>query len=101
MNVPIDEIIFFDMFDWNKILRLQYMGESEEDEVQFKQMLDSRGIKRESDIILTSFYPDLKRKVQDSWKRLFRHHEDIKQGNMKNVRSVQIGLWQIKKEWIV
>lgn len=101
MNVPVEEIIFFDMFDWNKILRLQYMGETEEDEAEFKQMLDSRGIRKESDIILTSFYPDLKRKVQDSWKRLFRHHEDIKQGNIENVRSVQAGLWQIKKEWIV
>lgn len=101
LEVPIDEIIFFDMYDWNKVLNLKYIGESEEDEFQFIQMLASRGIKRESDIILTDFYPDLKRKVQDSWKRLFRHHIDIKKGNIENVRSVQLGLWQIKKEWIV
>ncbi|MBU5440104.1 DUF3841 domain-containing protein [Tissierella sp. MSJ-40] len=101
MNVPVDEVIFFDMYDWNKILRLQYIGETEEDEAQFRQMLAHRGIRKESDIILTNFYPDLKRQVQNSWKRLFNHHENIKQGNTKGIGSVQAGLWQLKKEWIV
>ena len=101
MQVPIDEVIFFDMYDWNKILCLQYMGKTEEDEAQFRQMLADRGIRKEADIILTSFYPDLKRQVQDSWKSLFRHHEDIKQGNLENLGSIQVGLWQLKKEWIV
>lgn len=101
MHVPIDEVIFFDMYDWNKILCLQYIGETEEDETQFRQMLAERGIRKEGDIILTNFYPDLKRQVQDSWKRLFRHHEDIKQGNAKGLGSVQAGLWQLKKEWIL
>ncbi|OZV12058.1 hypothetical protein CIW83_11530 [Tissierella sp. P1] len=101
MYVPIEEVIFFDMYDWNKILCLQYIGETGEDEAQFQQMVIECGIRKESDIILTNFYPDLKRQVQDSWKRLFRHHENIKQGNLKGVRSVQVGLWRLKKEWIV
>lgn len=101
LKVPRDEVIFFYMYDWNKILCLRYIGETEEDEEQFQQMLVERGINKEKDIILTNFYPDLKAQVQDSWKRLFRHHEDIKQGNIKNVKSVQAGLWQLKKEWIL
>jgi hypothetical protein len=101
LNVPIDEVIFFDLYDWNKILCLQYIGETEKDEAEFQKMLVDRGISRESDIILTGFYPDLKHKVQDSWKRLFRHHQNIKQGNIKGVGSVQAGLWQLKKEWIL
>lgn len=101
IHVPLEEVIFFDMYDWNKILCLQYIGETREDEAQFRQMIMERGIRKESDIILTSFYPDLKRQVQESWKRLFRHHENIKQGNFKGVRSVQMGLWQLKKEWII
>lgn len=99
--VPIDEVIFFDMYDWYKILCLQYIGETKSDELQFRQMLVEYGIRKESDVILTNFYPDLKRQVQDSWKRLFRHHEKIKQGNTDGVKSIQAGLWQIKKEWIV
>jgi hypothetical protein len=99
--IPIDEVIFFDMYDWNKILRLQYLGETKADEEQFRQMLADYGIRKESDIILTNFYPAIKRQVQDSWKRLFRNHESIKQENIKDVGSVQAGLWQIKKEWIL
>lgn len=100
LRIPIDEVIFFDMYDWNKILRLQYVGETKADEEQFRQMLADYGIRKESDIILTNFYPALKRQVQDSWKRLFLNHENIKQENIKGVGSVQAGLWQLKKEWI-
>ena len=63
-------------------------------------MLADYGIRKESDVILTNFYPDLKRRVQESWKRLFRNHEKIKSGNTSGVGSVQAGLWQLKKEWI-
>ncbi|OZV12086.1 hypothetical protein CIW83_11500 [Tissierella sp. P1] len=42
---------------------------------------------------MLQFYPQIKRKIIDSWKRLFRHHENIKQGNLEDVRSVQVGLW--------
>lgn len=76
--IPSNEVIFFDMYDWNKILCLQYVGETKSDETRFRQMLADYGIRKESDIILADFYPDLKLQVQDSWKRLFRHHENIK-----------------------
>ena len=101
LRVPLDEVVFFDMYDWNKILCLQYIGETKADEDQFRQRLTDYGIRQESDIILTSFYPDLKRQVEDSWKRLFRHHENIKQGNIEGIGSVQSVLWQLKKEWIL
>lgn len=101
LSVPMDQVLFFDMYDWYKILRLQYIGESEADEERFQQMVADQGINRESDIILTSFYPYLKRQVKDSWKRLFRHNESIRQGNLEGVESVQAALWQIKKEWVV
>lgn len=99
--IPTDEAIFFDMYDWNKILRLQYIGETESDEKRFRQMLVGYGIRRESDIILTNFYPELKHQVQNSWQRLFRHHKRIKAGDTAGVESVQAGLWQLKQEWIV
>ncbi len=99
--IPLDEVLFFDMYDWNKVLCLQYIGETKADEEQFHQMIRDYGIRKESDIILTNFYPHLKRQVQDSWIRLFRHHENIKQGNTESVGSVQAGLWQLKKEWML
>lgn len=77
LRVPADEAVFFDLYDWNKILCLQYIGENEKEERAFRRSLADYGIRRESDVVLTGFYPDLKRQVMDSWKRLFVHHAAI------------------------
>ncbi len=98
--VPTDELIFFDMYDFTKMLNQSYMGEDEKDEQTFIKKVTECGVKNISDITLTSFYPLLKREVLASWKRLFRHHEAIKSGD-SDVKNVQVGLWRIKKEWIV
>lgn len=99
--MPLDEALFFDMYDWNKILYLKYLSENEADEAMFKRQLKDYGIRGESDIILNSFYPDLKRRILNSWSRLFRHHDSIKEGYYSGVGSVQAGLWMIQKNWIV
>lgn len=100
LQVPLDEVVLFDMYDWIKILKLQYLGESKEDEASFKKKLADYGIKNECDIILTDFYPELKQEVKNSWKRLFRHNNNLKKGDTNGVGSVQAGLWQLKKEWL-
>jgi len=40
-----------------------------------------------------NFYPQLKRKIQNSWERLFQDY------TISNYR--QGTLWEIRKEWIV
>lgn len=100
LEVPTDEAVFFDAYDWYKVLRLSYIGESESDEEAFEQELSRRGIKDSSEAVLKPFYPDVKRKITDSWKRLLVHDEDIRNGDTSGVRSVQAGLWCIKKEWL-
>ena len=37
LEVPLDEVLLFDMYDWNKILCLKYIGEDEKDEKQFQE----------------------------------------------------------------
>lgn len=101
LSVPANEAIFFDMYDWIKVLRHQYIGESQLEEKRFKQKLDDYGVRRESDVLLTNFYPDLKNEVHESWQRLFRHNERIRAGEAHGAKSVQAALWQLKKEWIV
>ena len=100
LEVPIDEAVFFDAYDWYKVLQLSYIGESESDEEAFEQELSRRGIRDSSEAVLKPFYPDMKRKITDSWKRLLIHDEDIRNGDTSGVRSVQAGLWCIKKEWL-
>ena len=99
LNVPADEAVYFDMMDWNKIMRLSYIGENEADEKEFFEDMKACGLDWNK-VMLTNFYPDWKQKIIKSWDRLFRHHEKIKNGDKAGVHSVQAGLWGIKKEWI-
>lgn len=99
LEVPLDEVLLFDMYDWNKILCLKYIGENEKDEKQFQEQLDMYGIK-EMDAVLSNFYPLQKQQILKSWQRLTRYHEELIHGNTELVRNVQAGLWRIKKEWI-
>lgn len=100
LQVPLEEAVLFDMYDWNRILCLKYLGKDKADEKEFENMLDRCGL-QETKIMLTDFYPHWKRQIMASWSRLFRHHPQLKLGNQENVGAVQAGLWQIKKEWIV
>lgn len=101
LSVPKDEVVFFDQYDWYKVLKLSYIGESEREEADFVRELEKRGIRDASEAVLKPFYPEIKRKIVDSWSRLFRHDTAIRNGDTSGVRAVQAGLWQIKKEWLI
>jgi hypothetical protein len=101
LAVPVSEAVFFDQYDWYKVLRLSYIGTSEEDEKNFEKKLSMRGIVDPSEAVLRPFYPDIKREITGSWSRLLRHDTAIRNGDTSGVRAVQAGLWQIKKEWLI
>ena len=98
LQVPRDQVGLFDLYDWNKILQLRYMGEDERQEKEFRQQLAQRGL-REDQVVLSRFYPQLRQQILDSWDRLFRHHSQLLAGNTEGVGGVQAGLWQIRQEW--
>lgn len=99
LAVPRDQAVFFDLYDWNKILRLEYLGETAEEERAFRRELAARGLTGR-DVMLTAFYPDLKQTILDSWSRLFHHHRAILSGDLAGVGGVQAALWQIRREWV-
>lgn len=100
MEVPIEEVVFFKVEDWNKILNLKYLAANEKDEKMHKDMLTKLNISIESDVITKPFYPNLKSEVKKSWDNLFRYHKLIKSGAIQE-RGLQAGLWKLRKEWIV
>ena len=100
LEVPKDEIVFFDMQDWNKVVQLKYIGETEGEESAFQQELKARGL-LPADVMLTNFYPELKQMTLDSWQRLFRHQEALKRGEAAPIHSLQAGLWCIRREWVI
>lgn len=99
LKVPADEAVFFRPEDWNKILCLSLIGENEAEEAAFRRELSACGL-HTTDIMLTSFYPDWKRRILDSWPRLFRFHETFLRGEAGADMPMQAGLWRIKREWI-
>jgi len=100
LDVPKDQVLLFDMYDWTKIMRFEYLGETKAEEEDFKEQLRQCGL-REYDVMMSHFYPEWKQKIQDSWKRLFRHHKALLSGDKSGVGSVQAALWKIEKDWIV
>ena len=84
------------------------IGSDEKDEAEFRRELERRGIRDSSEAVLKPFYPDIKRKITDSWKKIFRHDAEIKKALMngtysetEGMRALQAGLWCIKKEWLI
>lgn len=100
LEVPVDQAVYFDMADWNKVVQMKYIGQTEAEERAFQRELKERGI-FPADVMLTNFYPDLKQMTYDSWQRIFRHHEALKRGETVPIHSLQAGLWCIRKEWVL
>lgn len=100
LSVPIDEVVFFRMSDWNKILNLRYLGCSREEEQSFSDLLERNGVSYEGDVYLTPYYPSLKHELVKSWERLFQFDPLMKAGQGIAYEDMQAGIWCIKKEWI-
>lgn len=109
LRIPSDEIILFDLRKWNRVLNLKLLGTIEEEE-QFHAELEKWGIKDSSDVFSGNFYPMLKRKIKNSWGKLFEDREDIwkelqegRFGRFGNADTdyIQGAVWNLKKEWIV
>ena len=93
LSIPKEEIIFFDLRDWNKILNLNYLG-TDEEETEFNNKMKQQGVKDNLDVIKSPFYPLLKKELTDSWKKLFTSQKLCK-------KYTEGAVWQLKKEWIL
>lgn len=100
LSVPIQEAVFFRMSDWNKILNYRYMG-TEQQEADFRQKLSRYGIRYESDVYTSPFYPQLKRELVKSWDNLFQYHPQVQSGKMLSFPDMQAALWRICDGWII
>ena len=100
LEVPRAQAVLFDLYDWNRVLQLGLLGEDGEVRA-FRKELSLRGL-REFDVMTSAFYPELRQRVEDSWRRLFRHHSRLQSGERpEEVGGVQAGLWCIRREWVV
>lgn len=100
LSVPRQHAVFFRMSDWNRILNRRYLGESEEEEAKFAEKLTRYGIGYTGDVYTTPFYPHLKKELQDSWKKLFRYDQYVKETGFSPYPDMQAGLWYIDRQWL-
>ena len=84
--------MYFDTRKWSKILNLSYIGNPKEEEA-FEAELKRQGIRDSAEVFAKPFYPLVKRKIVQSWDRLF----DIVG---VDEQYLQGAVWCIKKEWM-
>lgn len=99
LSVPDDQVVLFDLYDWNRILQLRLLTDDPQEEKEFQRELSLRGLDVNR-VMLTDFYPEFREKIFSSWKKLFDHHEALRAGDYSGVGAVQAALWCIRKEWI-
>lgn len=109
LEIPVNEIILFDLRKWNRILNLELIGTKEEEE-RFTAELQKWGVRDASDVFSGSFYPILKNKIKKSWAKLFDDSEDIlqelKEGNFRKFGNgdtdyIQGAVWRLRKDWVL
>ncbi|MGX7111359.1 DUF3841 domain-containing protein [Gemella cuniculi] len=96
LEVPIDEVIYFDSLKWNYVLNNIYIPKDYNDKINFLKKLNEIDLKNSYTLFSEKnggLYPKLENEIKRSWKRIFKIDD-------WNEFTVQANLWQIKKEWV-
>ena len=104
LDIPLTEVIFLKMSDWNKVLNQRFLAINDQENVDFANKLEKQGINYEGDLFRKPFYPQLKQEVIKSWQNLFRFHQVIQdalhQDNELPIKDIQAAVWKLPKNWI-
>ena len=79
---------------WGTILNYSYIPKDKEDAKNHQQFLEQYGVSSNTKAYMSQFYPQIKRKIIDSWSRLF--DDSIILGNDESYGNI----WEVRKEWI-
>lgn len=93
LEIPREEILFFDLRKWSEVLNLSYIG-NEKEKIDFEKELQRQGIRDAMDIFTKPYYPMLKSRIMKSWDSIFEV-EGIDE------QYIQGAVWCLKKEWLV
>lgn len=95
MELELDPSIItkVDIFKWGTILNYSYIPTDEQDKKRHKDILTLYSIS-DTAAYMSQFYPDIKRKIINSWNRLF--YDSITLGSNECYGNI----WEIRKEWI-
>lgn len=96
LEIPKENFLVCSMDCWGYRVNYWYIPLDTEDEENHKKELKRLCISAEDDLVLTdkgNFYPLLRRKIVQSWQRVFTMQSKNKQDEVATA-------WEIRREWI-
>lgn len=96
VEIPKEQYVICNMDNWGYRVNYWYVPLDPEDDKRHKQELKKYGIACEDDLTLTSkgnFYPLLRRKILDSWERVFTIPPVKPQDAVATA-------WELRREWV-
>ena len=94
LDIPRERLVLLNIAKWSRILNYQYIPLDAADEKRHEELLAAYGIS-DARAVMERFYPQIRREVLDSWKRLF-------DPDVKLVNDLHYGLvWELRREWLV
>lgn len=96
-EIPEEHYLLCNFEAWGYVVNYWYVPLDAGDEESHRQELKRNGLKSDDELFLTNkgnFYPLLKRKVQQSWDRIFT----LVPRNM--ITDIVATAWELRKEWI-
>lgn len=94
LEIDGDILMKINIEKWTAILNYSYIPLDEKDKARHIKELEEYGTNDVS-AIMTPFYPQIKREIEDSWQRLFDDGISISGGV-----SFYGNIWEIKREWV-
>ena len=96
LEVPEEEVIYFDEAKWDYVLNRIYLPKDAEDGICYKNHLKDIGVVNGFEFFQGRYkgmYPEEEKRIIDSWQRVFQ----IDNWKIFNVCG---NLWEIRKEWV-
>ncbi|WP_434798991.1 DUF3841 domain-containing protein [Terrisporobacter vanillatitrophus] len=106
LDVPKDEVLYFNDQKWDYVLNRLYLPKDEKDRIAYEDHINSLEISPNKLGLIDSYefmigkfkgmFPEEEKRIKESWKRTFQV------GDLDNldIFSVCGNLWEIKKEWV-
>lgn len=96
LEVNKSEIIYFDGMKWDYVLNHHYIPKDEQDAEEYTKDIQSKGFKNSYSFIdkkTAHFYPEERKRVMDSWARVFEIDK-------WDIFRIQANIWEIRPEMI-
>lgn len=96
LEVPKEEVIYFDGLKWDYVLNYLYVPLDESDKKEHQDKLKAQQAPTGQELFsqrYSGMFPEIKKTIRDSWWRIFQVDDC-------DLFTLQGNIWQIKKEWI-